>query len=289
MNRQPANCKTYGFSRRKYGSELLIDLIRLESLAKYNRQTPRHYLSFYDITLIQEGSGQFALEGTDFPVEPNQLYFTAPAQVREWNVPEIPRGLVLIFEEEFLCSFFSDPLFVKKLSFFRNKLAPSQLKLNTGQGQYFTNILLQIEQEIVSSKETHLLRALLYQALAWLNNIYRSAYQLAEKPQNPRVTRFFQLVETHYSTEHATSFYAAELCITAGYLNELVKNETGFSAKQTIINRLITEARRLLQFNEVPVAEIAWELGFGDPSYFVRLFRNETGVSPLAFRRNKLS
>lgn len=289
MNRQPANCKTYGFSRRKYGGELLIDLIRLESLARYNRQTPRHYLSFYDITLIQEGTGQFAIEGTDFPVEPNQLYFTAPAQIREWKVTEVPRGLVLIFEEEFLCSFFSDPLFVNKLSFFRNKLAPPQLKLNSGQGQYFTNLLLQIEQEIVSSKETHLLRALLYQALAWLNNIYRSAYQLTEKPQNPRVTRFFQLVETHYGTEHATSFYAAELCITAGYLNELVKSETGFSAKQYIINRLITEARRLLQFKEVPVAEIAWELGFGDPSYFVRLFRNETGVSPLAFRRNKLS
>jgi AraC-like DNA-binding protein len=289
MGKSATDCKTYGFSRRKYGGELLIDLVRLESLAKYNRQTPRHCLSFYDITLIRDGLGQFALEETDFPVEPNQLYFTAPAQVREWKVPEIPRGLVLIFEEEFLCSFFSDPLFVKKLSFFRNKLAPPQLKLNDGQGQYFTNLLLQIEQEIVSNKETHLLRALLYQSLAWLNNTYRSAYQLTEKPQNPRVTRFLQLVETHYCTEHATSFYAAELCITAGYLNELVKDETGVSAKQYLINRLITEARRLLQFKEVPVAEIAWELGFSDPSYFVRLFHNETGISPLAFRKNKLS
>ena len=76
MSKTSADCKTFGFSRRKYGSELLIDLIRLESLEKYNRKTPRHFLSFYDITLIQEGAGQFALDDIDFPVEANQLYFT---------------------------------------------------------------------------------------------------------------------------------------------------------------------------------------------------------------------
>jgi AraC family transcriptional regulator, transcriptional activator of pobA len=51
----------------------------------------------------------------------------------------------------------------------------------------------------------------------------------------------------------------------------------------------MTEARRLLQSSEQPVAEIAWKLGFDDSSYFIRLFRNETGVSPLAFRKQQLS
>ena len=288
MDRAP-DCKTYQFSRRKYGSELLIDVIRLETLKKYIRDTPRHCLTYYDITFILEGNGSFAVDEHEFPVTSNHLYFTAPGQIREWKVADIPQGLVLIFEEEFLCSFFSDPLFVKKLSFFRNRQAPPKLSISPEQGNYLINILMQIELEIAESKETHLLRALLYQALAWLNNVYRSAYQLTVKPQKPRVVRFFQLVENQYCTEHFTSFYAEELCITAGYLNELVKNETGISAKQYIINRLITEARRLLQFSEAPVAEIAWKLGFVDPSYFVRLFRNETGASPLAFRKSKLS
>jgi AraC-like DNA-binding protein len=66
-----------------------------------------------------------------------------------------------------------------------------------------------------------------------------------------------------------------------------VKKETGVSAKQYIINRLMTEARRLLQLSELPVSEIAWKLGFGDSSYFIRLFRNETGISPLAFRKRQ--
>ncbi|HBY53808.1 MAG TPA: AraC family transcriptional regulator, partial [Marinilabiliales bacterium] len=269
--------------------ELLIDVIRIETLKKYIRDTPRHCLTYYDITFILEGNGSFVVDEHEFPVTPNHLYFTAPGQIREWNVADIPQGLVLIFEEEFLCSFFSDPLFVKKLSFFRNRKAPPQLSLTSEQREYLSNIMFQVEQEISDNKEVHLLRALLYQALAWLNKAYRSFYQLADKPQSGKTARFAQLVETHFCSEHTVSFYSSELCITSGYLNDLVKNETCISAKQYIINRLMTEARRLLQFSEAPIAEIAWKLGFGDPSYFVRLFRNETGASPLAFRKSKLS
>lgn len=279
--------KLYDFARKKYGNELLIDLIRLETLARYIQQTPKHRLSYYDITFIPRGSGQFVIDGHDFQIETDQLFFSAPGQTREWKVDEKPKGLVLIFEEEFLCSFFNDPLFVKSLSFFRNKQALPELKLNNEQSNYLTNLLLQIEQEVLSGKENHLLRALLYQVLAWLNNTYRLTHQLSEKLQNPRVARFFELVEAHFTSEHTTKFYADQLCITSGYLNELVKNEAGTSAKQYIINRQMTEAKRLLQFRDTPVAEIAWQLGFQDPSYFIRLFRNENGLSPLAFRKNQ--
>jgi len=289
MYKASADCKTYGFSRRKYGGELLIDLIRLESLARYIRQTPRHCLTYYDITFIHEGSGQFSLDEHSFPIEANRLYFTAPGQIREWKVLEIPRGLTVIFEEEFLCSFFSDPMFVKKLSFFRNRQALPQLSLNAEQGEYLTHILLQIEQEIADNKETHLLRALLYQVLAWLNNVYRSQNSLEEKSQNPKVARFFQLVDQHCFSEHTVLFYASELCITSGYLNDLVKKETGMSAKQYIINRLMAESKKMLQQGELSVSEIAWKQGFGDSSYFIRLFRNETGIPPLAFRKQQLS
>lgn len=287
MNRQTPDCKTYQFSKNKYGSELLIDLIRLESLKKYIRDTPRHRLAYYDITFILDGNGSFALDQHEFPVTSNQLYFTTPGQIREWKVADTPHGLVLIFEEEFLCSFFSDPLFVKKLSFFTNRQAPPRLSLTVEQSKYLFNIMLQIEQEIAENKETHLLRALLYQALAWLNNAYHSFYQLADKPQSIKIGQFGQLVETHFCSEHKVSFYSSELCITSGYLNDLVKKELGISAKQFIINRQITEAKRLLLSCELRVSEIAWKLGFSDPSYFIRLFRNETGFSPLAFRKHQ--
>ncbi len=279
-------CKTYQFRKRKYGCELLIDLIRLETLEPYIQSTPCHILSYYDITLIHEGSGSFALDEQLFPVQKNRLYFTSPGRIREWKVDQMPHGLVLIFEEEFLCSFFNDALFVKNLSYFNCKSGSPSLILSDREEGYLTNLMIQIEQEIHRNKETHLLRALLYQALAWLDNLYRSGFHIENNPSGNKTAQFNQLVENHFRNEHSVAFYAEKLCITPGYLNELIKKETGTSAKQFITNRLITEAKRLLLYSEQPVSEISWQLGFSDPSYFTRLFRHETGTSSLAFRKN---
>jgi AraC-like DNA-binding protein len=61
----------------------------------------------------------------------------------------------------------------------------------------------------------------------------------------------------------------------------------GISCKQFIINRLILEAKRLLLYSEISISTIADDLGFTDPSYFIRLFKKETGISPLTFRNEK--
>ncbi len=281
------NIPSYQFRKTKYGSELLIDLIRLESLETYIRETPRHSITYYDITLIDEGSGRFAVDEHEFEIERNRLYFTAPNQIREWKVDQMPTGMVLIFEEEFLCNFFSDVLFVQNLSFFGKGTNTPQISISTEQGDYLRNIMVQIEHEIHENKETHLLRALLYQALAWLNNIYQSQCLPTKETHISKSIQFRQLVDQHFRQEHSVAFYAGQLCITPGHLNDLVRKEPGTTAKQFIINRLTTEAKRLLLYSELPVSEIAWELGYTDPSYFVRLFRNETGCSPLAFRKQK--
>jgi ethanolamine utilization protein EutQ (cupin superfamily) len=121
-------CATYNFFKTKYGSELLIDLIRLESLESYIRRDPKHYLTYFDITFILEGEGRFLIDGNDFSINAGQLFFTAPNQIREWKIKSMPKGLVLIFEEEFICNFFNDVQFVKKLSFFTPSLLSMGMK-----------------------------------------------------------------------------------------------------------------------------------------------------------------
>jgi AraC-like DNA-binding protein len=277
---------TYHFHKTKYGCELLIDLIRLESLERYIRRDPVHCLTYFDITYILDGKGTFRIDNFGFPICRNQLFFTAPNQIRKWEIQQMPQGLVLIFEEEFLCNFFNDTQFVQKLSFFTPALHPPILRLNKEQGRYFENILVNIENEIFKEKDYHLLRALLYQALAWLNNSYRSSYHLPENTGiHKQVLRFGQLVEQYFKEYHSVNFYAGKLCVTPGHLTELVKNQYAVTAKQYLQNRLMLEAKRLLLYTELQVSEIAWELNFQDPSYFIRLFHSGTGVSPLTFRK----
>jgi len=279
-------CK-YQFRKNKYGDELLIDLIHLESTEKYLKENPKHCLTYFDITLVDEGSGIFVIDGHECMVEHNQLFFTTPYQIREWKLTKMPKGLVVFFEEEFLCNFFNDVLFVQNLSFFRNGTAIPHLTLTEQQGEYFRSLLFQIEHEILENKEHHLLRALLYQVLAWLNNVYQAHYGLKPVSIGQRALQFIKLVEKNFCNDHSVVFYANEICITPGHLNELVKKEIGISCKQFIINRLILEAKRLLLYSENSIGTIADDLGFSDTSYFIRLFKKETGVSPLSFRNEK--
>ena len=52
---------------------------------------------------------------------------------------------------------------------------------------------------------------------------------------------------------------------------------------------LISEAKNLLQTADANVSEIAWALGFENPPYFSRLFKKETGISPLRFKKQHLN
>jgi AraC family transcriptional regulator, transcriptional activator of pobA len=280
----------YDFFKTKYGEELLIDLIRLEDLEKYIRCSPVQRLTYYDITVIAEGQGTFSIDNYKQPVKQGSVFFSSPAQVRKWNVTGIPKGYVLIFEEEFLCAFFNDIQFVQNLSCFNSYDNPSSLQLEPKEYDQLITLLLDVRNEISSFKnnDKHLLRALLYQILILLNRRFISVYPSSrKKPVNRYVSRFIQLVNANHHQYRAVDHYAQQLYITSGHLNTLVKDCFGISAKKYILNKNILEAKRMLQYTNMGIDEIACRLNYETPSYFVRTFREHTNMTPLYFRKHK--
>ncbi|MFC7612733.1 helix-turn-helix transcriptional regulator [Actinokineospora soli] len=73
--------------------------------------------------------------------------------------------------------------------------------------------------------------------------------------------------------------------MTPGHLTQAVKAATGRPASQLVREARVHEAKRLLLRTELTVRQVAARVGFGDPAYFCRFFRRETGVSPGDFRR----
>jgi AraC family transcriptional activator of pobA len=51
------------------------------------------------------------------------------------------------------------------------------------------------------------------------------------------------------------------------------------------MQEVVLEAKRLLYYSRLNVKEIAYELGYEDHTYFSRLFKQNTEMTPLAFRR----
>jgi AraC family transcriptional activator of pobA len=101
---------------------------------------------------------------------------------------------------------------------------------------------------------------------------------------DPIVEALRGLIEENYRRERQLDFYAGKLVMTVDRLNDAVKRATGVTAGHLIRQRILTEAKRQLVFTTLAVHEIAYELNFSDPSHFTRFFRQQTGVTPQAFR-----
>jgi AraC family transcriptional activator of pobA len=95
---------------------------------------------------------------------------------------------------------------------------------------------------------------------------------------------FRELMERNYTTDKRPATYAQRLNISTSYLNECVKNTTGYSVSHHLQQRVILEAKRLLYYSDKSVKEIAAALGFDDYPYFSRLFTKVTGMTALVFR-----
>jgi AraC family transcriptional regulator, transcriptional activator of pobA len=84
----------------------------------------------------------------------------------------------------------------------------------------------------------------------------------------------------------SVQFMAEQLFISPRYLSDLLKQETGKTALDLIHLALIGEAKNRLKSADHGVAEIAYQLGFENSSYFTRLFKKQTGMKPLEFRKS---
>lgn len=98
-------------------------------------------------------------------------------------------------------------------------------------------------------------------------------------------TRFKQLVKQQYKELKQVMQYADQLNITPLYLNEVMKEITGFPASYWIQQEVILEAKRLLYYTTLDVKQVAYELGFEDHTYFSRFFKKNAGTTALAFRK----
>ncbi|KXI26753.1 helix-turn-helix domain-containing protein [Paraglaciecola hydrolytica] len=97
--------------------------------------------------------------------------------------------------------------------------------------------------------------------------------------------KFRALIEQHYMQHLAVRDYAEHLHISISKLNRLCQTLLNDSPKAIIHQRLVIEAKRRLIYTKQSVEEIAEVLGFSDPAYFSRFFKQMVGLTAGAFRQ----
>jgi AraC family transcriptional activator of pobA len=112
---------------------------------------------------------------------------------------------------------------------------------------------------------------------------------LPTRPAHRLVTRLRAEIERSYRDNHPLCLYLQTLRVTEPQLRYACEKVGASPPMRMILERKLTEARRLLLYSEMSIAEIALYLGFEDPSYFSRIFAREVGAPPRAFRQLRRS
>ena len=152
--------------------------------------------------------------------------------------------------------------------------------------QCFRDIIKEYER--FSPEKDYLLRNFIHILLLRIRELYRPHAKKINESNTRSMkiaNQFKRLVEKNFITIREVSQYAGQLCVSPGYLSEVVKTNTGKSPREIINDVLLLEAKVLLGSTNLTVTEIAHRLNFGDQAHFSHFIKQRCGCSPLQLRK----
>jgi AraC-like DNA-binding protein len=94
-----------------------------------------------------------------------------------------------------------------------------------------------------------------------------------------------QDIDAHFADDLNLEYFSNKLKISKFHFTREFKKYTGFSPAGYIINTRVNSAKQLLQYSDLPVAEIAGTVGFHNACHFINTFKQKTGMTPLRFKK----
>ena len=169
------------------------------------------------------------------------------------------------------------------------------LHLSCGEIEIFRSVLAMIQQELERGIDKHS-RELIVSNIELLLNyclrFYDRQFVTREEINHTVVKKFTDLLDRYIADKArreglpSVAYFADKCCYSTKYFGELVKTETGRTARDFINDRLLRAAKQLLADEELSISHVSQELGFEYPQHFVRFFKSQTGKTPSEYRRS---
>lgn len=266
------------------------DWLHFETLALRGRQLnwtiPAHrHEGLHQLQVLARGQAQVTLDGVPHSVTAPAVLMIAPACVHAFRYQPGSDGQQVTVPSQRLERAFADtPALLALLPITRVLQADAM----RGEASRLKSMLKALAEEFEGSApgRSEALQAHLVLLVTWL--LRRAAPVAAAESRralrDTLVQRFRALVELHLRRHEALGFYAKQLEVTPDHLSRHCRAVTGLSALDLLHERMLLEARRLLAYTAAPVAAVARDLGFEDPSYFSRFFARRAGHAPQDYR-----
>lgn len=267
-----------------------FNVFQIESDGSATRAYSRK--DFYKICLTT-GKSIIHYADKSFEAEGTVLFFGNPHIPYSWETISTSYiGYTCLFSEEFLKSDRSESLQHSPLF----KIGGTPILKITEQQRAFLNTLFQKmmeEQQTDYAYKDDLIRNYINLIIHEALKMQPSEDYVSNNNAQSRITSvFLELLERQFPIEtnekplelKTAQDYSTVLSLHVNYLNRAVKNTTGKSTTTHISERIISEAKALLQHTDWNISEIAYALGFEYPTYFNNFFKKNTGTNPKNFR-----
>jgi AraC-like DNA-binding protein len=216
------------------------------------------------------------------------MFFLQPGQMHHWDLSDDVEGFVIFYSQEMYNLYFGQKT-IGDYPFYSSVDNKPEMVFDVSESKailpYFESLILenQTNQLLKQDKIINLLDIIHIE----IARKYSQTHLHETHSYNVKIKSFEVLLEKNFKTERTPSFYASQLHITLKHLNRICNEILKKTTTEVITDRIILEGKRMLMDKKFTVNEIATELGYDDYSYFTRLFKKHTTMTPSAFRVSK--
>lgn len=281
---------------RYIGAPVLHPLV---SIIHYDELTTlRHSLNSYDVygMFLNDGVLPELTYGTvQYNMQQHTLMCVAPGQIGgKTDTGEIIQasGWAILFDPELLHKTFLGKQMSRYRFFSYNVSEP--LLMTDEERQVMVDCLEHIRTELrAHCDEEHQLPII----ASWLSlllesclRFYSRQFKMQSTGEHGLLHRLEDLLNTYYTQGQqlqnglpTVRYCASQLCLSAGYFGDLMRETTGMTAINYIHRFVILRANEQMRSGK-SISETAYALGFQNPAHFSRTYKKIAGISPSAFR-----
>lgn len=252
--------------------------------------------NFFSFLFVKNGNGKYTIDEQTFEVEPHSIYFTNPSNYRTFSWNKIDDVLLITFDETFLKKYIGEEVYTD-FPFLLTEIVRPKVVTDT-----FFREVEAVNSQILDEyrKNTiykyrvigHLLAVLLFKIKEHIWTDYNPIYEGNRSSQI--IISFKRILERHYRDLSSGKIdvvfrvqdYATALNLHPNYLSSVIKSKTGKNITAWIAEKTLTEAKSLLQNDDIPIKEITYKLGFTETAHFSNFFKKYEGISPISYRKS---
>ena len=271
----------------------LVSVVHVEN-TEHIQECVMHY-GLYAIYLKENKGCKLSYGRTPYDFDEMTVTSFAPGQVVKVEPnPDVPfaKFTALVFHPDLL----NRTALGRQMSRYEffDYSSTEALHLSVQEVEVFRGVITMIEQELHHAIDKHTRELIVSNIELQLNyclRFYDRQFITREEINHSVVKRFMELLDDYLSSKAlreglpTVAYFADKCCLSSGYFGNLVRVETGRTAKDIIADRLLAHAKQLLNDDTLTITMISERMGFDYPQHFVRFFKSHTGKTPSAYRK----